>query len=100
MDQPSIVHDARAQRFVMNMAPRPAFVTYQMSGKHITLTHIETPTEKRGTGLGARFALRVFPLVKALTNVNDGSASITCGFMRKVARSRPEWAQFFGLEAK
>ena len=61
---------------------------------HITLTHIETPVEKRGTGLGARLALVVFPLVKAM----GGSASITCGFMRKVAASRPEWVNYFGVK--
>ena len=89
-----ILHDSQAQRFVFAMEPRDAVVTYTRNGDHITLTHIETPVEKRGTGLGARLALVVFPLVKAM----GGSASITCGFMRKVAASRPEWANYFGVK--
>ena len=87
-----IVHDSKAQRFILSMEPRSAFVTYVKRGDIITLTHIETPLEKRGTGLGARLALRVFPLVKEM----GGTANITCNFMRKVAASRPEWADYFG----
>lgn len=94
---PGIVHEAQAQRFTKFMAPQDAFVSYSESDRRITLGHIEVPIEKRGSGLGAKLALAVFPLVRELGETQGKSARITCPFMRKVAASVPEWAEYFNV---
>ena len=90
---PGIIHEPKSQRFVKYMKPKDAFVSYARNESRITLTHIEVPHEKRGTGMGARLALKVFPMVKEM----GLTANITCSFMRKVAASKPEWADYFGV---
>ena len=90
---PGLINEPRAKRFVKFMAPEDAFVSYHETDALITLTHIEVPISKRGSGLGAKLALGVFPKVKAL----EKPARITCSFMRKVAASDPEWADYFKI---
>lgn len=91
---PGLVHEPKSNRFVRFMAPRDAFVSYQENDERITLSHIEVPQEKRGTGLGAKLALEVFPEVEALGK----TARITCPFMRRVAASDPKWADYFNID--
>lgn len=93
---PGVVHEPHAQRFVRFMAPQDAFVSYSETEDRITLSHIEVPAEKRGTGLGARLALEVLPLVRGLGK----TARITCPFMRRVAASDPQWAAYFGVQPR
>lgn len=94
---PGIVHEKQAQRFVKYMAPQDAFVSYSENDKRITLGHIEVPIEKRGSGLGAKLALAVFSMVRELGEAEGKAARITCPFMRKVASSVPEWAEYFNV---
>jgi glutaredoxin/predicted GNAT family acetyltransferase len=94
---PGIVHETPAQRFTKFMSPQDAFVSYSQTDDRITLGHIEVPVEKRGSGLGAKLALAVFPLVQELGEMRGKSARITCPFMRKVAASVPEWAEYFNV---
>ena len=91
-----VAHEPKSKRFVRYMKPQDAFVSYSESETKIILGHIEIPPEKRGSGLGARLALEVFPMVKDLGK----EARITCTFMRKVAASRPEWAEYFNIASK
>ncbi len=92
-----VVHEPKSKRFVRYMKPQDAFVSYSESEAKIVLGHIEVPPQKRGFGLGAKLALDVFPMVKELTGTNGKEARITCTFMRKVAASRPEWAEYFNI---
>ncbi len=90
---PGAVHEPRSNRFVRYMKPQDAFLSYSETDSRIVLGHIEVPPQSRGTGLGAKFALEVFPMVKALGK----EAQITCPFMRKVASRNPEWADYFNV---
>ena len=91
---PGVIHEPRSNRFVRFMAPQDAFVSYQETDERITLSHIEVPIEKRGTGLGAKLALDVFPSIEALGK----TARITCPFLRRVAASEPKWAAYFNIQ--
>ena len=91
-----VFHEAKSKRFVRYMEPQDAFVSYSETETRITLGHIEIPQASRGSGLGARFALDIFPMVKALGK----EARITCLFMRKVAASRSKWAEYFNITNK
>lgn len=91
---PGVMHEPHANRFLRFMAPRDAFVSYCLTDDLITLTHIEVPEEKRKSGLGARFALEVFPLVRDMGK----PARITCSFMRRVASRDPQWADYFRIK--
>lgn len=90
---PGAVHEPKSGRFVRYMKPKDAFVSYSETETRIVLGHIEVPLQSRGTGLGAKFALEVFPLVQALGK----EARITCPFMRKVASKHAEWADYFNV---
>ncbi len=90
---PGIVHEAECARFVRYMKPSDAFVAYSRSGDRLTLTHIEVPSEARGSGFGTLLALDVFPLVKDL----GLTARITCPFMRRIAAGVPAWAEYFNI---
>ena len=94
---PGILHETQAQRFTKFMTPQDAFVSYSESDQRITLSHIEVPREKRGSGLGAKLALAVFPRVKELGEAQGKSVRISCPFIRKVALSEPEWAEYFNV---
>jgi predicted GNAT family acetyltransferase len=93
---PGVAHEAKSNRFVRYMTHRDAFVSYSESDDRIVLGHIEVPPEKRGTGLGAKLALEVFPLVEEMGK----TARITCSFMRRVAASDPYWASYFNIKAR
>ena len=90
---PGAVHEPKSNRFVRYMKPEDAFLSYSETQGRLILGHIEVPPQSRGTGLGARFALEVFPMVKALGK----EARITCPFMRKVASKHDEWAEYFNV---
>ena len=92
---PGVVHEPRAQRFVRFMAPQDAFVSYSETTNQIVLSHIEVPAQKRGSGLGAKLALEVFPMVKAIGK----TARVTCPFLRTIAASNAEWANYFNIAA-
>lgn len=90
---PGLVHDEKQQRYIRHMAPVGAFVSYARRGNKMVLTHIEVSTELRGTGIGGRFAREVLAEIVE----KDIPASITCTFLRKVAASNPEWADYFNI---
>jgi len=90
---PGLIHDKCSQRFVRHMAPSDAFVSYVWQGDRMVLTHIEVAPELRGSGLGTCLATEVFTAVFARSH----ETRITCPFLRKVAKGRPEWRQCFNL---
>ena len=88
-----ISHEADKNRFVLAMQPEDATLNYHWQGDTMVLNHVEVPTSARGGGMGARFAMAVFgKLLDAPHPVR-----ITCTFMRKVARSKPEWQKAFDV---
>lgn len=88
-----IIHDEKNQRFIKYMNPRDSFVSYQKNDNGITLSHIEVPIEKRGSGIGARVALQAFEVVEKL----EIDARLTCPFLRRVAAKDPQWIKLFNL---
>lgn len=93
-DDPGLVHDEVSRRFIRHMAPRDAFVSYSWQGDRMVLGHIEIDPSLRGSGLGARFATEVFEhLAHAPQEIR-----LTCPFLRRVGRTRPEWREKFKLK--
>lgn len=98
-DTPDFSHDEEAQKFIREMKPENAFVSYKWLGDipkqgAMMLTHIEVPQSARGTGLGARFAKQI------LTHLQNSEQEIhiSCSFMRRVASTKPAWRKKFNLE--
>ena len=90
---PGLIHDETGQRYLRHMAPSDAFVSYHWQGERMVMTHIEVDPSLRGTGAGARFATEVFESVENRPH----EIRLTCPFLRKVAATRPEWRQKFGI---
>ncbi|TXG84192.1 MAG: hypothetical protein E6R12_05245 [Sphingomonadales bacterium] len=86
------IHYPKQQRVVWHMQPSDAFASYsQRSDGLWVFGHIETPSELRGTGLGAQLAKDLFGWIEA----NKIDALLTCSFLRKVAATREEWSSRF-----
>ena len=74
------------------MKPSDAFASYSPRADGVwVFGHIETPSELRGTGLGARLAKELFEWIVA----NKIDARLTCTFLRKVASTREDWTARF-----
>ena len=85
-------HYPEQGRVVWHMPPSDAFASYVMrSDGTLVFGHIETAPELRGTGLGARLAGQLFDWLRE----TKSEARLTCSFLRKVAASKPEWAEKF-----
>ncbi len=90
---PGLVHDVPSRRFVRHMAPSDAYVSYHWQGDRMVMTHIEVDPSLRGTGAGGRFAAEVFEAVQDRPH----EIRLTCPFLRRVAATRPEWREKFGI---
>ena len=86
------IHYPKQQRIVWHMKPSDAFASYSPRADRVwVFGHIETPSELRGTGLGARLAKELFEWIVA----NKIDARLTCTFLRKVASTREDWTARF-----
>ena len=94
-NEDGLVHDETARRFVRKIQSADAFVTYQWQGDRMVLTHIEVDPALRGSGVGARFAAEVLEATSGFPH----EVRLLCPFLRRVAATRPEWRQKFGIEA-
>lgn len=90
---PGLVHDEPSRRFVRHMAPSDAFVSYHWQGDRMVMSHIEVDPALRGTGAGGRFATEVFDAIQSRPH----EIRLTCPFLRRVATTRPEWREKFGI---
>lgn len=86
-----LVHDEHSQRFIRYLMPADGFASYIWRGETMVLTHIEVHPSTRGTGLGGRLAGEIFEAVMKLGH----PAQLSCPFLRKVAASKPKWADYF-----
>ena len=90
---PGLIHDERSQRFIRQMSPQDAFVSYSWQGDRMVLGHIEVASSLRGSRIGARLAIEVF---EHLEN-SSYEVRLTCPFLRRVGSTHPEWRERFSL---
>lgn len=91
-----LVHDKKSQRFVRYMAPTDVFVSYSWQGDSMVLGDIEVGPTDFGSGLGERFATKVF---EHLENAKH-EIHLTSPFLRRVGATLVNWRKIFNLEAK
>ena len=91
-----LVHEQKQQRFLKYMHPQDAFVSYRLNQTNglMLLTHIEIPSEKRGSGFGADLAIEVFEFIE---NMNF-EAKVVCPFLKKIAKTNTKWQKLFKLK--
>jgi predicted GNAT family acetyltransferase len=93
---PGLVHDETSQRFIRHMSPSDGFVSYVWKGDRMVLGHIEVDPSLRGSGLGGRLATEVLEHLEHAPH----EIRLTCPFLQRVARKRPEWREKFNLKEK
>jgi predicted GNAT family acetyltransferase len=61
----SVIDNAGAGRYEMQVAGRTAFVTYQRTAQVVTLLHAEVPQELSGQGVGSALVRGTLELVRS-----------------------------------
>ncbi len=81
------IDNSAEKRFEMHTEGFTAFITYQLNGDTITLTHTEVPEELGGKGIGSEVVKRT------LETIDERSLSliVLCPFVAAYIKKHPEW---------
>ena len=93
-DEPAVVDERSASRFVVEIDGHVAELLYGRKGDHLTLVHTEVPEELGGRGLGSK-------LVRAAvdTAAADGLTIVPlCEFARGWLEGHPDVASRVNVE--
>ena len=93
-DPQSVVHNAEASRYELQLDRHTAIAEYQERGGALAFTHTEVPTEMRGQGIGS-------VLVRgALDDARARGARVVpmCPFVADFVRAHPEYHDLLSEE--